>query len=47
MNILKNIPQVKQYEISKQKVNTLKLTKQLTPKTIKQIVRSILCININ
>ncbi len=47
MNILKNIPQVKQYKISKQKVNTLKPTKQLTPETIEQIKRNIIGINLN
>lgn len=46
INILKNLPQVKQYKISKQKVNTLKPTKQLTPEMIDQIKRNILGINI-
>ncbi|MCM1010558.1 MAG: DUF1804 family protein [Fusobacterium sp.] len=40
MNILKNIPQVKQYEISKTK--QLKPTGQLTPEIIEQIERDIL-----
>lgn len=47
INILKNLPQVKQYKISKQKVNTLKPTKQLTPEMIDQIKRNIIGINLN
>lgn len=42
MNILKNIPQVKQYEISNQKSKQPKQTGQLTPKIIEQIEREIL-----
>jgi transposase-like protein len=42
MNILKNIPQVKQYEISNQKSNQPKPTGQLTPEIIEQIERDIL-----
>ena len=42
MNILKNLTPIKQNKIAKQKVNTLKPTKQLTPETIEQIKRNIL-----
>ena len=42
MNILKNLPQVKQYEISKQKSKQPKTTGQLTPEFIKQIEREVL-----
>jgi hypothetical protein len=42
MNILKNIPQVKQYEISNQKSNQPKPTGQLTPEIIEQIERKVL-----
>ncbi len=47
MNILKNLTPIKQNKIAKQKVNTLKPTKQLTPETIEQIKRNILGINID
>lgn len=47
MNILKNLTPIKQNKISKQKVNPLKSTKQLTHKTIGQIERDILGINLN
>ncbi len=42
MNILKNIPQVKQYENSKQNSKQLKPTEQLTSKIIEQIERNVL-----
>lgn len=42
MNILKNIPQVKQYENSKPKSKQPKPTKQLTPEIIEQIEREVL-----
>lgn len=42
MKILKNIPQVKQYEISNQKTKQPKLTCQLTPEIIEQIEREVL-----
>ena len=42
MNILKNLPQVKQYEISKQKLNQSKPTGQLTPEIIEKIERDVL-----
>ncbi len=42
MNILKNLPQVKQYEISKQKSKQSKLTNKLTPEIIKKIEREVL-----
>ncbi len=42
MNILKNLPQVKQYEISKQKSKQPKTTGQLTPEIIEQIGREVL-----
>ncbi len=42
MKILKNIPQVKQYEHSKQKSKQPKLTGQLTPEIIEQIEREVL-----
>ncbi len=42
MNILKNLPQVKQYEISKQKSKQPKTTGQLTPEIIEQIEREVL-----
>ena len=41
MNILKNIPQVKQYENSKQKFKQPKPTGQLTPEIIDKIEREI------
>lgn len=41
-NILKNIPQVKQYENSKPKSKQPKPTKQLTPEIIEQIEREVL-----
>ena len=47
MNILKNLTPIKQNKIAKQKVNPLTPTKQLTPKTIGQIERDILGINLN
>lgn len=42
MNILKNIPQVKQYENSKSKSKQPKPTGQLTPEIIEQIEREVL-----
>jgi len=42
MNILKNIPQVKQYETSKSKLKQPKPKGQLTPKIIEMIERDIL-----
>ena len=42
MNILKNLPQVKQYENSNQKSKQQKPTGQLTPEIIEQIEREIL-----
>lgn len=42
MNILKNIPLVKQYENSKPKSKQLKSTGQLTPEMIEKIEREIL-----
>jgi hypothetical protein len=42
MNILKNIPQVKQYESSNQKSKQQKPTGQLTPEIIEQIEREVL-----
>lgn len=42
MNILKNIPQVKQYENSNQKSKQTKPTGQLTPEIIEQIEREVL-----
>lgn len=42
MNILKNLLQVKQYEISKQKSKQPKTTGQLTPEIIEQIEREVL-----
>lgn len=42
MNILKNIPQVKQYEISNPKSKQPKPTGQLTPEIIEQIERKVL-----
>lgn len=42
MKILKNIPQVKQYENSNQKSKQPKPTGQLTPEIIKQIEREVL-----
>lgn len=42
MNILKNLPQVKQYENSNQKARQPKLTGQLTPEIIEQIERDVL-----
>lgn len=42
MNILKNIPQVKQYENSNPKSKQPKLTGQLTPEIIEQIEREVL-----
>ncbi len=42
MNILKNLPQVKQYETSKQKSKQSKLTNQLTPEILEQIEREVL-----
>lgn len=42
MNILKNIPQVKQYENSNQKFKQPKSTGQLTPEIIEQIEREVL-----
>ena len=42
MNILKNLPQVKQYEISKQKSKQSKPTGQLSPEIIEQIERNVL-----
>lgn len=41
MNILKNIPQVKQYENSKFKLKQPKPTGQLTPEIIEQIEREV------
>jgi uncharacterized protein YjcR len=41
MNILKNIPQVKQYESSNQKSKQQKPTGQLTPEIIEQIERDV------
>ena len=45
MNILKNIPQVKQYENSKPKSKQPKPTGQLTPEIIEQIERDVLGID--
>ncbi len=45
MNILKNIPQVKQYENSNQKSKQPKASGQLTPKMIEKIERDILGIH--
>lgn len=45
MNILKNLPQVKQYEISKQESKQPKPTGQLTPEIIEKIERDILGIH--
>ena len=42
MNILKNIPQVQQYETSNPKSKQPKPTGQLTPKVIEQIEREVL-----
>lgn len=42
MNILKNIPQVKEYEIYNQKSKQPKPTGQLTPEIIEQIERDVL-----
>jgi len=42
MNILKNLPLVKQYEISKPKIKQSKSTVQLTPDMIEQIEREVL-----
>lgn len=42
MNILRNIPQVKQYENSNQKSKQPKPTGQLTPEIIEQIEREVL-----
>lgn len=42
MNILKNIPQFKQYENSNQKSKQPKSTGQLTPEIIEQIEREVL-----
>lgn len=42
MNILKNLPQVKQYEISKQKPKQSKSTGQLSPKIIEKIESEVL-----
>lgn len=42
MNILKNLPQIKQYEIFKQKTKPTKLTGQLTPEIIEKIEREVL-----
>lgn len=42
MNILKNIPQVKQYETFNQKSKQPKSTGQLTPEIIEQIEREVL-----
>lgn len=42
MNILKNLPQIKQYETSKQKSKQSKLTNKLTPEIIKKIEREVL-----
>lgn len=42
MKILKNIPQVKQYETSNIKSKQPKTTRQLTPEIIKQIERDVL-----
>ncbi len=42
MNILKNLPQVKQHENSNQKARQPKLTGQLTPEIIEQIERDVL-----
>lgn len=42
MKILKNIPQVKQYESSNQKSRQPKPTGQLTPKIIEQIEKEVL-----
>ena len=42
MKILKNIPQVKQYETSNQKFKQSKPTGQLTPEVIEQIQQKLL-----
>ncbi len=42
INILKNIPQVKQYENSKQKSKQPKASRQLPPEIIEQIEREVL-----
>ena len=42
MKILKNIPQVKQYENFNQKSKQSKLTNQLTPEILEQIEREVL-----
>lgn len=46
MKILKNIPQVKQYENSNQKSKQSKPTGQLTPEIIEQIEREVLGLNL-
>lgn len=42
MNILKNLPQVKQYENTKQKSNPVKPSGKLSPDMIEQIEREVL-----
>ncbi len=42
MNILKNIPQIKQYENSNQKSKQSKASRQLPPEIIEQIEREVL-----
>lgn len=42
MNILKNLPQIKQYENFNQKSKQSKLTNQLTPEILEQIEREVL-----
>lgn len=42
MKILKNIPQIKQYETSSQKSKQQKPTGQLTPEIIEKIEREVL-----
>ncbi|MCD7779477.1 MAG: hypothetical protein LUH05_02250 [Candidatus Gastranaerophilales bacterium] len=42
MNILKNIPRVKQYENSKSKLKPQNPTGQLTPEMIEQIEKDVL-----
>lgn len=45
MNILKNLPQIKQYENFNQKSKQSKLTNQLTPEILEQIEREVLGLN--
>lgn len=45
MNILKNLPQVRQHENSNQKSKQPKSIRQLTPEIIEQIERDVLGLN--